>query len=150
MDRCYVRNFVMSLNDMRYIARTTSKPLDIHLMIEHPNNNIGLFLAKLLKGDTVYIHPEAVSPVYDFAENHQCGGDSGHCHQPRHICGNGHGDAADCEEGSGHVRESRQCGTYVIALCRREDNQAPDHTTLLFGKQQAYGKTLRNIRDLRF
>ena len=67
MDRCYVRNFVMSLNDMRYIARTTSKPLDIHLMIEHPNNNIGLFLAKLLKGDTVYIHPEAVSPIYDFA-----------------------------------------------------------------------------------
>ena len=28
-------------------------------MIEHPNNNIGLFLAKLRKGDTVYIHPEA-------------------------------------------------------------------------------------------
>ena len=59
MDGRYVPNFAMSLNDMRYIARATSKPLDVHLMIEHPNNNIGLFLAKLRKGDTVYIHPEA-------------------------------------------------------------------------------------------
>ena len=124
MDGRYVPNFAMSLNDMRYIARTTSKPLDVHLMIEHPNNNIGLFLAKLLKGDTVYIHPEAVSPVYDFAENHQCGGDSGHCHQPRHICGNGHGDAADCEEGSGYVGQSWQRGADVSALCGKKDHQA--------------------------
>lgn len=49
----------MSLNDMRYIASAASKPLDVHLMIEHPNNRIGLFLNNLRKGDTVYIHPEA-------------------------------------------------------------------------------------------
>lgn len=59
MDGRYVRNFAMSLNDMRYIARATKKPLDVHLMIEHPNNNIELFLDNLRKGDTVYIHPEA-------------------------------------------------------------------------------------------
>ncbi|MCI8455368.1 MAG: ribulose-phosphate 3-epimerase [Lachnospiraceae bacterium] len=59
MDGRYVPNFAMSLNDMHYIARTTRKPLDVHLMIEHPNNNIGLFLSCLRKGDTVYIHPEA-------------------------------------------------------------------------------------------
>ena len=47
------------MNDMAYIASATEKPLDVHLMIEHPNNNIGLFLAHLRKGDTVYIHPEA-------------------------------------------------------------------------------------------
>ena len=59
MDGRYVPNYAMSLNDMRYIANATSKPLDVHLMIEHPNNNIGLFLENLRFGDTVYIHPEA-------------------------------------------------------------------------------------------
>lgn len=59
MDGRYVPNFAMSLNDMRYIAETTKKPLDVHLMIEHPNNHIGLFLKNLRPGDTVYIHPEA-------------------------------------------------------------------------------------------
>ena len=59
MDGRFVANFAMSLNDMRYIAQTTSKPLDVHLMIEHPNNRIGLFLKNLRPGDTVYIHPEA-------------------------------------------------------------------------------------------
>ncbi len=59
MDGRYVPNFAMSLNDMAYIASATSKPLDVHLMIEHPNNNIHLFLERLREGDTVYIHPEA-------------------------------------------------------------------------------------------
>ncbi len=59
MDGRYVPNFAMSLNDMAYIAQTAAKPLDVHLMIEHPNNNIHIFLEKLRKGDTVYIHPEA-------------------------------------------------------------------------------------------
>ena len=59
MDGRYVANFAMSLNDMRYIAKTASKPLDVHLMIEHPNNRVHLFLESLRKGDTVYIHPEA-------------------------------------------------------------------------------------------
>lgn len=59
MDGRYVPNFAMSLNDMRYIAKATKKPLDVHLMIEHPNNRIQLFLKYLRQGDTVYIHPEA-------------------------------------------------------------------------------------------
>ena len=59
MDGRYVPNFAMSLNDMAYIAKNTKKPLDVHLMIEHPNNRIDLFLKNLRKGDTVYIHPEA-------------------------------------------------------------------------------------------
>ena len=59
MDGRYVPNFAMSLNDMAYIAGATKKPLDVHLMIEHPSNNIDIFLKKLRKGDTVYIHPEA-------------------------------------------------------------------------------------------
>ena len=59
MDGRFVPNFAMSLNDMRYIAKTAGKPLDVHLMIEHPNNRIALFLDCLRQGDTVYIHPEA-------------------------------------------------------------------------------------------
>lgn len=59
MDGRYVPNFAMSLNDLKYIRSATDKPLDVHLMVEHPNNTIELFLKNLRKGDTVYIHPEA-------------------------------------------------------------------------------------------
>ena len=40
MDGRYVPNFAMSLNDMSYMAKATKKPLDVHLMIEHPNSRI--------------------------------------------------------------------------------------------------------------
>ncbi|MDO5126679.1 MAG: ribulose-phosphate 3-epimerase [Eubacteriales bacterium] len=59
MDGRYVPNFAMGLHDMKFIASATTKPLDVHLMIEHPNNRIDLFLRNLREGDTVYIHPEA-------------------------------------------------------------------------------------------
>lgn len=59
MDGRYVPNFAMSLNDMKCIRSLTSRPLDVHLMIEHPNNSVDLFLKNLNRGDTVYIHPEA-------------------------------------------------------------------------------------------
>ena len=59
MDGRYVPNFAMSLNDLKYIAKATAKPLDVHLMIEHPSTHIDLFLEALRPGDTVYIHPEA-------------------------------------------------------------------------------------------
>jgi len=59
MDGRYVPNFAMSLNDMTYIRSATTLPLDVHLMVEHPNNNIQLFIKNLRPGDTVYIHPEA-------------------------------------------------------------------------------------------
>ena len=59
MDGRYVPNFAMSLNDMKFIATATKKPLDVHLMVEHPNNTIDIFLKVLRPGDTVYIHPEA-------------------------------------------------------------------------------------------
>ena len=51
MDGRYVPNYAMSLNDLIYIAKTASRPLDVHLMIEHPNNRINLFLKNLRKGD---------------------------------------------------------------------------------------------------
>jgi ribulose-phosphate 3-epimerase len=59
MDGRYVHNFAMSLYDMAAIAKITDRPLDVHLLIEHPRNNIDMFLQSLRPGDTVYIHPEA-------------------------------------------------------------------------------------------
>lgn len=59
MDGRYVPNFAMGLNDLRYIAGATKIPMDVHLMIEHPNTHIDIFLRALRPGDTVYIHPEA-------------------------------------------------------------------------------------------
>ena len=59
MDGRYVPNYAMSLNDMAYIANSTKKPLDVHLMVEHPSTHIDLFLSNLRRGDTFYIHPEA-------------------------------------------------------------------------------------------
>ena len=53
MDGRFVPNYAMSLNDMKYIASATKKPLDVHLMIEHPNNNVQLFLNNLRPGDTI-------------------------------------------------------------------------------------------------
>ena len=59
MDGRYVPNFAMSLNDMRCIRALTDKPMDVHLMVEHPINTIELFIRCLRHGDTIYIHPEA-------------------------------------------------------------------------------------------
>ena len=59
MDGRFVTNFAMSLNDLSCIAGLTKKPLDVHLMVEHPVNTVDLFLRKMRPGDTVYIHPEA-------------------------------------------------------------------------------------------
>ncbi len=52
MDGRYVPNFAMSLNDMKYIASATRKPLDVHLMIEHPNNNTGTQCTFIRKRNT--------------------------------------------------------------------------------------------------
>ena len=59
MDGRYVPNFAMSLNDMKYIRSATDKKLDVHLMVEHPNNTVRLFARELKEDDVIYIHPEA-------------------------------------------------------------------------------------------
>ena len=59
MDGRYVPNYAMSLNDLCCIRGLTDKPMDVHLMVEHPNNTVELFIRNLHKGDTIYIHPEA-------------------------------------------------------------------------------------------
>ena len=59
MDGRYVQNFAMSLNDLKCIRGHTDKPMDVHLMVEHPINTVEMFIENLHWGDTIYIHPEA-------------------------------------------------------------------------------------------
>lgn len=50
MDGRYVPNFAMSLNDLRCIRSATAKPLDVHLMVEHPNTRLNFLLAACVRG----------------------------------------------------------------------------------------------------
>lgn len=184
MDGRYVPNFAMSLNDMRYIASASEKPLDVHLMIEHPSNHIGLFLSNLRKGDTVYIHPEAeyhpsttlqriihadmipgiainpgtsvetvmemlriVKKVLVMSVNP---GNAGQMYLP--YVGKKITKLLS-------MKEDMDFEIYWDGACSAEKIMefAPKGvrgfvlgTTLLFGKGQAYGETLGNIRELKF
>lgn len=184
MDGRYVPNFAMSLNDMRYIARATSKPLDVHLMIEHPNNNIGLFLAKLRKGDTVYIHPEAeyhpsttlqkiinaemvpgiainpgtsvetvmemlriVKKVLVMSVNP---GNAGQMYLP-YVGKKITKLLAMKEDMDFEIYWDGACSAdKILEFAPKGVRGFVLGTTLLFGKQQGYGETIRNIRELRF
>ena len=184
MDGRYVPNYAMSLNDMRYIASVTDKPVDVHLMIEHPNNTISIFLENLRKGDTIYIHPEAeyhpsttlqkiinagmipgiainpgtsvetimemlriVKKVLVMSVNP---GNAGQMYLPyvgkkitrllsikEDMDFEIHWDGACSAD---KIREYAPKGVKGFVL----------GTTLLFGKEQPYGETIRNIRELKF
>ena len=184
MDGRYVPNFAMSLNDMRYIASASEKPLDVHLMIEHPSNHIGLFLSNLRKGDTVYIHPEAeyhpsttlqriihadmipgiainpgtsvetvmemlriVKKVLVMSVNP---GNAGQMYLPY---------VGKKITKLLAIKEDMDFEIYWDGACSADKilEYAPRGvagfvlgTTLLFGKEQSYGETLRNIRELIF
>ena len=184
MDGRYVPNFAMSLNDMRYIASAVKKPLDVHLMIEHPNNHINLFLKNLRKGDTVYIHPEAeYHPSTTLQSIIDAGMVPGIAINPGTsietvmemlrivkkvlVMSVNPGNA-----GQMYLPYVRKKITKLLALKDEMDIQifwdgacgadkiieyAPKGvdgfvlgTTLLFGRDQSYGETLKNIRELKF
>lgn len=184
MDGRYVPNFAMSLNDMAYIAKSTTKPLDVHLMVEHPNNHIHLFLSHLRKGDTIYIHPEAeyhpsttlqsiinggmipgiainpgtsvetimemlriVKKVLVMSVNP---GNAGQMYLP--YVGKKITKLLS-------IKEDMDFEIYWDGACSADKilEYAPKGvqgfvlgTTLLFGKEQSYGETLKNVRELRF
>ena len=184
MDGRYVPNFAMSLNDMRYIASAAKKPLDVHLMIEHPNNHINLFLKNLRKGDTVYIHPEAeYHPSTTLKSIIDAGMIPGIAINPGTsietvmemlrivkkvlVMSVNPGNA-----GQMYLPYVGKKITKLLALKDEMDIQsfwdgacgadkiieyAPKGvdgfvlgTTLLFGRDQSYGETLKNIRELKF
>ena len=57
MDGSFVPNFGMGLQDTQFIAKASSKPMDIHLMIQEPGRYVRMFAD--LGADIIYIHPEA-------------------------------------------------------------------------------------------
>ncbi len=184
MDGRYVPNFAMSLNDMRYIAKTAGKPLDVHLMIEHPNNRIDLFLNNLRKGDTVYIHPEAeYHPSTTLQSIINAGMIPGIAINPGTsvetvmemlrivkkvlVMSVNPGNAGQMYlpyVGKKitkllSMKEDMDFEIYWDGACSADKilEYAPKGvagfvlgTTLLFGKEQAYGETLQNIRELVF
>ena len=184
MDGRYVPNYAMSLNDMRYIAGATDKPVDVHLMVEHPNNTISIFLENLRKGDTIYIHPEAeyhpsttlqkiinagmvpgiavnpgtsvetimemlriVKKVLVMSVNP---GNAGQMYLP--YVGKKITRLLSLKDDMGfEIYWDGACGADKIReYAPRGVKGFVLGTTLLFGKEQPYGETLKNIRELRF
>lgn len=184
MDGRYVPNFAMSLNDMRYIAKDAKKPLDVHLMIEHPNNRIALFLKHLRKGDTVYIHPEAeYHPSATLQSIIDAGMIPGIAINPGTsvetvmemlrivkkvlVMSVNPGNAGQMYlpyVGKKitkllSMKEDMDFEIYWDGACSADKilEYAPKGvagfvlgTTLLFGKKQSYGETLKNVRELKF
>jgi len=59
MDGHFVPNFTMGPDVIAAIRRATSLPLDMHLMMEHPENFVSLFAPR--PGDIVCVHQEATT-----------------------------------------------------------------------------------------
>lgn len=57
MDGQFVPNFGLGLQDFELIRSATTKPIDVHLMIQNPANYVEKFAA--MGADIIYIHPEA-------------------------------------------------------------------------------------------
>lgn len=56
MDGNFVPNFGMGLQDLEFIRKATTKPVDVHLMISNPHDYVDLFSEK--GADIIYFHPE--------------------------------------------------------------------------------------------
>ena len=59
MDGHFVPHFMLSTDYCRHMKRLTSIPLDIHLMIEKPEEKLGWF--EFGEGDIVSVHPESTA-----------------------------------------------------------------------------------------
>ncbi|MCO7124271.1 ribulose-phosphate 3-epimerase [Sporolactobacillus shoreicorticis] len=57
MDGSFVPNFGMSPEDFKTVADHADKMLDVHLMIDHPERYVAMFVT--LGAKRVYFHPEA-------------------------------------------------------------------------------------------
>lgn len=184
MDGRYVPNYAMSLNDLKYIRSATEKPLDVHLMVEHPNNTIEIFIKNLKVGDTIYIHPEAeyhpsttlqkiidadlipgiainpgtsVENVYEMLRIVKKvlvmsvnPGNAGQMYLPY---------VGEKISRLLSIKDKMNFEVYWDGACSADKilEFAPKGirgfvlgTTLLFGKEKAYGEILKNIRAMRF
>ncbi len=58
MDGTFVPNFAMNFDLIKSIQQVTTKPLDVHLMVEHPERYLGHLAAMNVHG--VVLHPETL------------------------------------------------------------------------------------------
>lgn len=58
MDGAYVPNFTLGIDYCRALSQATAIPMDVHLMVEHPERHIDAFCS--LPGARVTFHPETV------------------------------------------------------------------------------------------
>ena len=153
-------------------------------MIEHPNNNIHIFLDRLRKGDTVYIHPEAeYHPSTTLQKVINAGMIPGIAINPGTsietvmemlrivkkvlVMSVNPGNAGQMYlpyVGKKYtkllaLKDEMHFEIYWDGACSADKilEFAPKGvkgfvlgTTLLFGRNRPYGKTLQNIRELRF
>ena len=143
MDGRYVPNFAMSLNDMRYIAGAPGRALDDRApqQLYQP-----VFARPAQGGYGVHSPGGGIPPLHYPAEDHQRRDDSRYCHQPRHLCGDGDGDAAHREKGAGDVSEPGKRRADVSALCGEEDYEASG-TEGGHGFRDLLGRCLRRGQD---
>ncbi len=57
MDGIYVPNITMGIQDVKCVRRNTNKPVDVHLMVEHPGAVLDLFLDAGC--DVLYLHADS-------------------------------------------------------------------------------------------
>lgn len=62
MDGSFVPNFALGVHDIEAIRAVTSKRLDVHLMVEEPENKVALFAR--LGCDRIFIHAEATRQLH--------------------------------------------------------------------------------------
>ncbi len=72
MDGYYVPNQALSLNDVKTLRKYTNKTLDVHLMVERPEEIIDHFIKE--KVDIIYFHIETVKHSIRFIKNIQHNG----------------------------------------------------------------------------
>ena len=76
MDGHYVPNFTLGIDYCRALAGATKIPLDVHLMIEHPDRHIEPFCT--IPGTRLTFHPETVrQPVRLIERIRELGGSPG-------------------------------------------------------------------------
>lgn len=56
MDGSFVPNYAMGLEDFKCIRMNTEKPVDVHLMVDHPETAVDIF--GHAGADIIYVHPE--------------------------------------------------------------------------------------------
>lgn len=57
MDGSFVPNYAMGLEDLKCIRNNTTKLVDVHLMVEHPEVAVDIFSAA--GADIIYVHAES-------------------------------------------------------------------------------------------